>query len=295
MRVYLVFVFFMLLPLVAFSQAKSYKIYIKEKVPLYYNPSRKAKVILYLESGVELKAQFSKAKYFLKVEQEDDSTIKGYVYAKDLKKSTIRKHPSHKFSESYISNSSTRYSQKTGVGLRYNYVTMIQQGYQTVVNEVDHDYSEFKSANGDFELQVSLKSNSVWQWRFSLLSRQTLFESTANAASINKKNIPVERQQKLIGLAIHANYYFGETSNYYSLLGIEVDKGTDLILKFDNQEVVGSESDLPFFAIAKLGLGADWRLVSSLYLNPELRLGVDLNSDPLTFVYSFSLGLNWQL
>ena len=293
-------VYLILLTCVSFdasARSKTYRIYVNEPLKLYYSPSPKSTVVHRFKAGDVLKARLTKKRYYLYVELEEDHSVKGFVYTKQINNSRIKrlKEQRAEGEKEYAEAKTHLYKQKMGIGLRYLHTQMSQQGYQDVVNEVNYEYSEFKSTGSDFGLQVSLASKTHWQWRFAFVSRKTDFRATANAKSINQSNIDVVRQQKLIGLSMHANYYFNKNGSLYGLLGLEAAKGTDLTLKFGAQTLVGDESDLPFFTIGRLGIGVDWHMFGSAYLNPEARVGVDFNSDPLTLVYSLVLGLNWQM
>ncbi|MCB9027049.1 MAG: hypothetical protein H6625_12065 [Bdellovibrionaceae bacterium] len=293
-RFFLFFIFFPLFQLPAMARAKVYQLYVKESVNVYEEPSAQSEVLKVLKPGEQWDVRLSKKKYFLLIDLPEDEISEAYIYTKQLKQSKIKKinKPQYEISDK---EAYSRFSAGNALGLRYSSVSMIQQGYQDVVNEVSYQFSEFKSTHSVFEIQWALPTTTQWQWRIGLLSIKTNFKSSANVTSINKKNIPVTREQSLFGLSFNAHYYFSKDSSFYSLFSFEIDKGTELKLEFDDQNLVAEDKDLPLFVIGKIGLGMDHNLWKSLYLCPEIQLGLDFNAEPLILIYNFSLGLNWQI
>lgn len=269
--------------------ANEYLIFLKKDLPKYKTPQiQSSSEEVFSVDLSPLKARLSTKKYFLEVFGED-GYVMGYIYTKDLKGAKIRRIKAESSLEKTFP-SKKNYNENYGLGLRALYTTMKQGGYSDTISEVDYQFSDFESNTLDFELQLGLPSRSSWNYRFSFIQRSTNFKSTSETVGIQQEPVEVERKQKLIGIGLNGHYYFAEA--LYFLLSIELGKGTEVDLKFGGQRLATTDTDLPFFALVGIGIGYDFQIFENWYLNPEIKLGADLNSDPLTSFYSIALGVN---
>ncbi len=279
-------------PMEVQRQVKSlFEITVEKETSLYALPTVESKILRILQVGEVITATISEKKYFLEVLDKPNGSRLGYIHTAKIKGFRIKRLAMPSPSSQTTPYRELGYRQSYGLGLRYLRVHMKQQAYSDTINEVTYEFSEFESQGASYGLQLSLPSVNNWNFRINLVQRTTSFRAQSKIKGVPNSYSHITRNQKLLGVGLDINHYL--TRRSYIISGVEISKGTDVDIQFGAQTLATGKNDLPFFVLAKLGIGYDFEVFKNLYLNPEVEIGLDLNSDPLAHYLSFSVGANF--
>lgn len=173
----------------------------------------------------------------------------------------------------------------------------MQQGARnfTTSSQDTYEISSLKSGSFFFSLFSDIPWNQKVMLKAYLSFRSAKFKGSADLKGATNSYRPaqVNLEQDFFGVGLLAKYYPTQISSFWYGGGIELAEKTSSKIVIDDGIPLSSEDkDKSIFILALGVIGWDVALPGSLWLNPDLRLGIVANSDPQIYFFESFLSLS---
>ncbi len=243
----------------------------ERSVPVYAQPSSSAKFLGNLKAGREVEIE-KRGKLWIKIQLKGGKF--GYIPA------------GHEDLEDF--GSSEDYFFKGGrLGVGYS-LSMYTQSSRTFTDtdNTQTDISNLEGTSSYLGFLLEWPSSPRLMYRFGLAMRSLAMTGTARYRSIvATANTPVEIQQEFFSVIGGARYALWK----HIWLGgfLEFASGT-------KSKVLGTATEKPSYFFVQPALGTDFKVYKSIWILPEIRLGVIVNSKPFLLNPEFALNTGWE-
>lgn len=192
----------------------------------------------------------------------------------------------------YVEAENSNPSSQIGVSAIYSQLSQKNHEFQAS-EDATYNISKFTGASLFFRAFYDHRLSDTLVTRISLVRRET--KSDGEAAVVGSStSSAIELTQSFIGgqaelLYSKGLFWFGG--------GIEASKGMAVNIKTKSGPIIEDDQvEKPFFIILSAGTGAYLGPVAgSLYVMPELRVGMVVSTDPMTQLAEFLLNIGYRL
>lgn len=268
---------FAVIGLWGFKALAAEELLVRQEIQVYSEADKGSEVLLTLERGERVPISSQEYGHFRKVLIDSGGKKRvGYVLISEVEGSRIREKK-----DSNTREKSLVYHRKNGLGVPITMSYLTQSGWK--FQGTDGSATEISSLSGTavffgftFDIPVDLK----WSLRTELNLRKSNMTGTARPVGGGDKQL--ERTTTFVSFGLTGKYYFEAEGNFWIGAGFEIAKANNVTLIFANTENVPvADSDFPTYFLIKTGFGQDFKISGDLYLNPEVRALVALNSSPM--------------